>query len=98
LPPAAGAPLDTVEWPALRDRLLVRLLDLYLETRDAWHAILSERLWRRGERVDVVLPGGERVTGELAGIADDGRLIVAGETVHRLAAGEVSLYRKDRHG
>lgn len=86
------------EWPALRDRLLVRLLELYADSQSRWHELLTERLWRRGEAVEVVSPGGRRTTGRLTGIDTDGRLIVTGEAVHRVAAGEVSLYGRERNG
>lgn len=86
------------EWPALRDRLLVRLLELYTDSQNRWHGLLSERLWRKGEAVEVVSPGGRRITGRLTGIEPDGRLIVTGEAVHRVTAGEVSLYGRERHG
>ncbi len=86
-----------VDWSPLRDRFLLRLLDLYADSHDCWHALLTERLWRRGEPVEVSSPGGARVAGTLTGIETDGRLIVTGEAVHRMAAGEVSLDRRARH-
>jgi len=86
------------EWSGLRDRFLLRLLDLYADSRDRWHALLTERLWRRGEAVEVSSPGGARIAGTLTGIETDGRLIVTGEAVHRMAAGEVSLGGRERHG
>lgn len=85
-------------WPELRDRLLARLLALYADSQRTWHALLTERLWRRGEAVEVVAPDGRRIAGTITGIETDGRLIVTGEAVHRVAAGEVSLYRRERHG
>ena len=86
------------EWSGLRDRFLLRLLDLYADSRDRWHALLTERLWRRGEAVEISSPGGARIAGTLTGIETDGRLIVTGEAVHRVAAGEVSLGGRERYG
>ncbi len=76
-----------------RDDLLVALLERYRACEPAWHAILSERLWKKGQRVEVVLPYGPTLSGRLAGIAEDGRLLIDAGDIHRLAAGEVSLGR-----
>jgi len=74
--------------------LLMNLLERFKNLGDRWHDVLSARLWRRGEQVDVVVPGGSPIHGRITGIERDGRLIVSGDRVHRLAAGEVSLSRK----
>ena len=76
-----------------RDRLLCDVLELYRALEPEWHALLSRRLWMAGEEVDVAVPFGPTLRGRLAGIADDGCLLVQAGRLHRVAAGEVSLRR-----
>jgi BirA family biotin operon repressor/biotin-[acetyl-CoA-carboxylase] ligase len=84
-------------WEELRDAMLADLLRRFGEIGPAWHDELSARLWMRGAEVEVALPGGGSVTGRLERVERDGRLVVHGERVHRLAAGEVSFSRDANH-
>lgn len=76
-----------------RDGLLCTVLELYRDVEPEWHALLSRRLWMAGEEVEVAVPYGPTLCGRLAGIADDGCLLVDTGRLHRIAAGEVSLTR-----
>ncbi|MFW5716968.1 MAG: biotin--[acetyl-CoA-carboxylase] ligase [Spirochaetota bacterium] len=82
-----------VAWSDYRDGVLRSLLEWYVVVGESWHEVLSPRLRHRGEEVEVAVPGGESVRGRLVGIARDGRLMLENGGVHRVAAGEVSLYR-----
>lgn len=88
---ANALPPVTQEWPELRDRLLLALLERYLRVAREWQPLLEARLWGRGERVEVRQEGGATLAGLIVGIGSDGRLIVDDGRLHRLAAGEVSL-------
>ncbi len=92
---SAGAGSDQTGICKVSDTtLLLDLLERFRSLGDRWHDVLSARLWSRGELVEVVVPGGSPIRGRVTGIERDGRLIVSGDRVHRLAAGEVSLSRK----
>ena len=98
---ASGATSVAIETGAARelperDLLLAAVLERYRECEPAWHATLSERLWKKGEHVDVAIPFGPVLSGRLAGVAQDGCLLIDTGDIHRLVAGEVSLGR-DEH-
>ena len=75
-----------------RDLLLKGILSQIGTGQSDWHEQVDRRLWRKGERTTIARADGSRLVGTVAGVDEDGALVVdcAGTQV-RIVAGELSL-------